>query len=455
MLIARLLTPEEIGVFSVTMVLLTFVATVRDLGAGQYLIQEKDLTYEKLRAVWAVQLGLGFGLAAVVSLISHPISQFYAEPRIGDVMLVIAINYLVNPFGSMTYAWLMREMQFEKVALMRFSSSLIGVIISGWLAWKNFGPISLAVGALASTSLNALIAVYFRPKWFPWMPGFTGIRGVLKFGSQLTGSSIVNVISSSAPDLLLGKLQGLISAGLFSRALGLVHMFYRLFVDAVGAVCLPWFAKHSREHGDLSEPFLRATAYVTALGWSFCIGIICLAHPIIRTLYGFQWDHAVDLARLLAIATAFSVPASLCPTALLSAGAVSVIARVSVLCALQTILLVAIGASQSMMSVGIAMILAAGVSSAIWLRTSSKRLGFSLEAFFNAVVKSAVVAMLSGIGPLFAFFKYGAYPDERAAPIVLGCALGLMGFVGGILMVRHPLKDELTTLLAKLISRTN
>lgn len=62
MIIARLLTPGEIGVFSVTMVLLAFVGTVRDLGAGEYLVQEKELTTQRIKAVWAVQLGLGLVL---------------------------------------------------------------------------------------------------------------------------------------------------------------------------------------------------------------------------------------------------------------------------------------------------------------------------------------------------------------------------------------------------------
>src|SRR6185503_18827477 len=77
MVIARLLTPTEIGVFSVTMVLLMFVATVRDMGAGQYLIQEKNLTTERIRAVWAVQLGLGLGLACLVLLASNLVAVFY------------------------------------------------------------------------------------------------------------------------------------------------------------------------------------------------------------------------------------------------------------------------------------------------------------------------------------------------------------------------------------------
>ncbi|HZV67176.1 MAG TPA: oligosaccharide flippase family protein [Telluria sp.] len=74
MVIARLLTPADIGVFSVTMVLLTFVASVRDMGAGGYLVQEKEITIDRIRAVWAVQLGLGIFLSLLVLAASVPVA---------------------------------------------------------------------------------------------------------------------------------------------------------------------------------------------------------------------------------------------------------------------------------------------------------------------------------------------------------------------------------------------
>ena len=67
MVIARLLTPAEIGVYSLTMVLLGFIATFRDLGAGQYLVQKKDLTTDHVRSTWAVQLGLGLLFATIIA----------------------------------------------------------------------------------------------------------------------------------------------------------------------------------------------------------------------------------------------------------------------------------------------------------------------------------------------------------------------------------------------------
>lgn len=453
MVIARLLTPTEIGVFSVTVVLLMFVATVRDMGTGQYLVQEKDLTTDRIRAVWAVQLGLGVGLACLVLIASHPVARFYDEPRMRDIMVVVALNYAINPFGSLTYAWLMREMRFESVALMRFSSSLSGAFVSILLAWKGHGPISLAFGSLTATAVNALIAVYFRPKHFPWLPGVTEVRRVLVFGSQLTVSSILTTMSTSAPELLLGKLQSITSAGLFSRSSGLVQMFHRLFVDAVGAVCLPWFAKQAREKGSFVGPFLKATSFVTAFGWSFCLAVICLAKPIIRVLYGDQWDQSVDLARLLAIAMMFSVPAALCQTALLSSGAVTKIARVTVFIALQTIVLVAVGATQGLEALGFAMIGVEAVSAVIWLRTTATHIALPLLALFRVLRQSAVVAFATAVGPALSLWLYGPYPQTAIAPLVVGTILGLLGFILGVVITKHPLQVELAMLWSRLISK--
>ena len=453
MVIARLLTPAEIGIFSVTMVLLMFVTTFRDLGAGQYLVQEKELTSDRIRAVWAVQLGLGLGLACLVLLASYPVSLLYKEPRMRDIMLVVALNYAINPFGSLTYAWLMREMRFESVAMMRFLAGLSGAIVTTWLAWKDFGAISLAFGSLASTVANAVIALYFRPKSFPWLPGLNEIKRVLTFGSKLTATSIVNVVAGGAPELLLGKLQSLTAAGLYSRSVGLVNMFHRLFVDAVTAVALPWFAKQSREHRSLADPFLKATAYVTAFGWSFCLAVICLAHPIIRAMYGSQWDQSVDLARLLAVSMLFSASVSLCGTALLSSGAVTTMAKITVLSALQSIAFVAVGAWYGLTAMGCALIVSAAVSAAIWLRVTIRHIGLPLRALLHTFLQSAAVALLAAIGPLLALVAYGPYPEVFVMPLALGAFGGLAGFLLGIAIFKHPLLEEVMAIWVRLTKR--
>ena len=198
----------------------------------------------------------------------------------------------------------------------------------------------------------------------------------------------------------------------------------------------------SSSGGSFVEPFIKSTAYVTAFGWSFCLALVCLAQPVVRLLYGHQWDQAVDLVRLLAVAMAFSVPAALCETALLSAGAVGTIARVTGFAAIQSVVFVAVGATQGLIVLGATMIVAAAVTAALWLRATTRRIAIPWLALLPALGKSAAVALTAAIGPAVALVLYGPYPEVLLWPLSIGVLGGMTGFVFAVVFFKHPLKDE-------------
>lgn len=448
MVIARLLTPEDIGVFSVTMVLLTFVASVRDMGAGGYLVQEKEITIDRIRAVWAVQLGLGLFLSLAVLVASVPVSLFYNEPRMRDIMMVVALNYAINPFGSLTYAWQIREMRFDALALVRFCSTVAGAAVSIYFAWRGFGPISLAFGSLASIAVNAAMAVYFRPAWFPWLPGLKELKRVLAFGSQTTGAALIQTLAGNAPELLLAKLQSMTATGLFSRASGLIQMFDRLILTGMGSVAISWFAKQSRDHGNISQPFLKATSYVCAVGIAFSMGVIFLAHPAIRVLYGDQWDGAVELTRLMGVALAISLPASMANAALMATGGAARVLRGMAITTVITLILVTIGAFGGLTQMGICLIIASALRTVYWLHQAREVVGFEWRELSKALLGSAIVGAGAGIVPALAFVVFGPNPTNIWLPLALGAPGALAGFLATIVLIKHPLRDELYNVIA-------
>ena len=54
--LARLLTPKELGVFSLGMALVGIPELLRDFGVGTYIVQEKDLTTERIRTAFGLVL---------------------------------------------------------------------------------------------------------------------------------------------------------------------------------------------------------------------------------------------------------------------------------------------------------------------------------------------------------------------------------------------------------------
>lgn len=442
MVVARLLDPAEIGVFSVAMVMLSFISVLRDFGAGQYLVQEKELTTERIRATWTVQLGLGLTFALVVLAAAVPASHFYAEPRLRDIMVVLSLNFAVSPFGSLTYAWLMREMDFRSLALMRFTGSLTGACVCIGMAWQGWGPISLAAGSLAATVANAVVAVHFRPASFPWIPGLTDVRRVLSFGGKLSATTVINTFGNSIPELVLGKVQGMVMVGLYSRGNGLAGMFNRLILDATQSVAMPLFSKASREGHDLTPIFIKATSYVTVIGWSFFGVMIVLAQPIMRLLYGDQWDGAVPVTRLVAAAMAIGLPVAFCSTMLMASGQMGALLRITLCTVLQYAACVGVGAALGLEPLGWSIVLATLINVALWLLMSPQMRHVPKWAYAKMLLRSGGVAATVVAASTLAFPWVPQSTYGYVVELAIGAAASSVVFVAAIFLLHHPLRDE-------------
>lgn len=448
MVVSRLLSPAEIGVFSVTMVLIGFAQSLRELGAGQYLVQERELTPERTRATWTVLLAMGAVLAALVALAARPVAHFYDDPRMVNIMWVIALNFLVNPFGSMTHAWLTREMRFDALAVLRLGSALTGASLSIWLAWRDWGPISLALGNLASTTVNAALALRYRPPGFGWSLSLREARRVLGFGGRVSGTNIIFDFAISTPELLLGKLHSLAAAGLYSRSNGLAQMFQRLVLDATQAVATPLFAKNQRETRSIEEPFLRSLSYITVLGWPFLIGLALLAFPLTRVLYGGQWDASVPVTRMLAVAMMISLVASMAIPVLTGLGQAQKLLRVTTIVVPLQVLCAAAGAIYGLDGIGIGIVAGQVLAVPIWLSAIRPYIGFSWGALWRILIHSGKVACLTALAPLGAVTVFGLQPQSTASALLCATIGGLALFLLAIRVFRHPIQREVGHLLA-------
>ncbi|HQC96613.1 MAG TPA: lipopolysaccharide biosynthesis protein, partial [Aquabacterium sp.] len=453
MVIARLLSPADIGVFSVVMVLMSFLSSWRDFGAGQYLVQEPDLTDDRIRAVWTLQLCIGAGLALIALATSGLVARFYNEPRMAPIMWLLALSYLINPFGSLTYAWLMRTMRFEALTLMRASAALSGAAVSIGCAWTGLGAISLAWGSLASIVGNALVSLFFRPRGFPLLPGLREVRRVLQFGTRLTSSSLIETAAKGAPELILGKLQGMSAVGQFSRANGLLSMLTTLVTDAVGSVALPMFARQRREGGDMGHAFVRGNGYMTVVCWCFAAYLGVMAGPMILLLYGPQWTEAVDVARWLAVSMLLAGPATLSFQVLVGAGAADRLPRTMLIVATCTVMSATWGARHGAVSMAIGLCAGTSAATLVWLREVHQAVGFDLRLWSGTLVRSAVVAAGTATPAMAGMLWVGWMPEQPVLMVALTAVGGALAFVATVLAIGHPIADEIRPVLSRLRQR--
>lgn len=449
MAIARLLTPAQVGVFSLAMATLSLTAALRDMGAGNYLVQERELTADRIRAVWTVQLSLGLLMAALAAITAVPLGRFYDDESLVVIMFILAVNYLVNPFGSLTYAALMRDMRYDAIAIMRSSSTLAGAVTSITLAWMGFGAASLAWGSLCATAVNAGVSIAYRPADYPWLPGRREVRRVLSFGTKMTGHAVMETLSTATPEWVLAKTQGMTAVGLYSRASGLVALFNRLVTDAVYPVALSVFSQEARAGANYAQHFIRSTALMTVLSWSFCASAAVLAEHAVLVLYGSQWLAAVPLVRWLALASAIGCVVPLCFAALVAAGRLDIALKATAVHSGTTVVLCAGAAFHSLSAVPMALAASALVGTVAWLVGVRQHLRFEWRAVGRATRQGALIASGCAATGAAAMYAVVGWAGPGLVVLVAAGIATVAAFLGLAFALHHPIAAELAPILDK------
>lgn len=447
MIIARLLTPIEVGIFSVAMVLVGFLSPFRDFGASQFVIQCKELNNEILNTTRAIQFALGVLLAVLIFASSGWVAEFYGEPRIKDIMLLLAITSLLMPVGALSMALLNREVRFKALAVVRFSGAFIAAVTSVLLAWQGYGPISLAYGALAGAAATSIAAIHFRPVRIPISLKVRGAVHIVGFGGSITGISLLGMFRGNIAELALGRLQGLAISGLFGRAQGLVTMLQDLLIGGAYSAALPLFSKALRENQPLAPIYLNTVGLLSALGWSVFGLVACIATPLIYLLYGDQWLGAAPIAQSLCIALLFSTPNLLAQAPLIALGKVNIVLGYVAAAAILHTILVLFAAQHSMEMVGLAIIATAALLILPFFAISQRVIGYKWLDLGKTLLHSAVLALSSLVVPIILLLQFGDQTRDSVLRILVATSGSALGFVAAALVTRHPISKEIKLLL--------
>lgn len=307
MILARMLTPSEIGVFSITVVFVNIAHVFRDFGVASYVTREKELTPEKVRSAIGVLYTSTWLIALGIYLASGSIAQYFGYPEIQPVTQVLALGFVLIPFSSLMLAIMMREFEADKIAWVSLAGTTAYTVTCLSLAYLGHGTMSLAWANFANILATGLAYLPFRPKGLPWLPSFSGWGRIIRFGSGTLLTNLSHTLNNAVPDLLLGKLGSAHQVGLFSRANSTVNIFTYVAGSAVNFGSLSYISKAHHDNRPLAPILGRAAALLTGIGWPALIGTVVFGEEIVLLLYGNTWVDSVPAIAPLAWAAGFAM----------------------------------------------------------------------------------------------------------------------------------------------------
>lgn len=446
-ILARILSPSEIGIYSVAASLIALAQAVRDFGVGQYIIQEKDLTQDRIRSAFAVALIVAFLLAIITAAVATFAAEFYKEPGIRNVLFILALNFLAIPFGQISLACLQREMKFSQIAQGKIFSAIVYAFVVLWLAYRGYSYMSLAWASLASTIASVIVATIYRPKYLPWVPGFSQLRRIMTFGGLSVGSNLAAAFANGTPDLVIGRLMNMSTVGLLSRANGLVEIFNQGVMNAVWAVALPHFSKTVREGGNLKSEYLHSASMITGVAWSFFIFLAIMAEPLVSILYGEKWVDCVPLVKWVCFGYIAIAPFYLYSSILVSTGNMKINLYVELGCLLlQFILYLFAGLYGGIEMVAAVKFIYEFVKAVVIYFVFKVIINLEFFDLFSSLRKSFFVAIVSGSCCYALIDVMDGEHNRNFVWMLIGSIGALVGWLVSIFGLKHSLKNEIERL---------
>lgn len=451
LILARIISSEEIGIYSVAAFLMAILHVFRDFGVAKYVIQEEHLSPEKLRSAFGVAIILAWSVALVLAGASGVVADFYDEPQIESILFIMAGSFAVTPVGSLLNSLFRREMDMKKVAIVRISSVVCHVIVAVGLGMLGMGALSLAWANFANILSFGIVAALLRPPGTPLTPRFTGMREILSFGSVASLGSVASVAGTNSPDVIIGKAISLEATGYYSRANGLVQMFKTVISGAVAPLVLPYFAQTQRKKESVVEPYHLAMQQLTVFAWPFFAVMALLALPLVRTLYGMNWDVSVPVVRVLCLAGAISMLATFAGDVMIAHGQVKGVTKVQLVIQPIRVLAILGGSLFGLMGVGLAIVASEVLTVLVFSHLLYKTTAIRLRGVLRATSKSALVTLCAMIGPAAVVTLWPQGPYEWPK-LMLGGLTAFFGWSMAIWWFTHPMRSHLADACTWLMS---
>ncbi len=298
---ARLLVPEDFGVFAVGFVALSVMLSMNELGVSLALVRRPGPvdgiapTVATLAIVWSA------GLFAAMWLLAPLIAAGAGSPGATGVLRLLAVGVLVDavvavPAALLTRAFLQRRKLAIDLAAFCVSTPLsVGLALGGAGAW------SLAWGVLAGSLVGGALTVLTAPGrcWPGW--NLAAARELLLFGLPLAGTSLLLVVMLNIDYVVVSATLGPAALGLYVLAFNLCSWPVVLVSTAVRRVSLAGFSRMEEQVDGAAAGFRRSWRLVLALTLPLSVLLASYAGDLIDVLYGNRWAGAAAVVPALAL----------------------------------------------------------------------------------------------------------------------------------------------------------
>lgn len=301
--LGRILTPADFGLLAMATAVTNFLNQFRDFGLNFSTIHKEDITHDQVSALFWLNVGLGLLLAIGVAAVAPLAAALYQRPVVLPLLLSLASIYVVAGLMTQAQALLQRQMRFVTLATIEITSVIVAAGSAILLAARGAGVWALAAQQILLV-VGPTIGVWLVVRWRPsWPRRVAGLRGLLRYGGNLTGSSVLVALSRNADKALVGWAHGAAALGNYAKAWQLLLLPLQQINLPITAVAVPALSRLQDDPGRFRRFYRFGLRLAAALSFPLVVFTFVAADEIVRLVLGSQWGETVPIFRAMAPAS--------------------------------------------------------------------------------------------------------------------------------------------------------
>jgi len=423
--LARILIPEHFGLMGMVTALLVLIERFQDIGLGEAIIQKKDITHEQVSNLFWITLCICISFSIIVALSAKIIAWFYKEPRLVWITVSLSFNFILSGLVIQHKAIIRRQMRFDHFSIISIFSTVFGLSVGILLALRGFGYWALVWKALATSFLTTVLS-WSLCRWRPGLPvRNAGIKPLLLFGGNVTGTNILFYLSRNLDSILLGRFFGPLQVGLYTKAAQLTAIPVTQLLEPTKNVGLPVLSTLQNDSVTYSNYFNKILAVLCFVYMPIIVYIAIYAHPIVTIALGSQWMQAVPIFRLLAISFFASPIVSMYGMILLSSGQGKRYLFWGLFTNLSTIVFIFIGIKWGALGIAASWSISTLANIVFSIIFVFKNSPVSRVSTLNKIYRPAIASIIMGVGLYLSYEFISSFNlvIQMALSISLGCIL--------------------------------
>ncbi len=409
-ILARILTPEDYGLFAIVIAVVVFGNFLNDMGLQMSTIQRELVSHEQVSNLFWVNTASGTTLAMVAVAAAPLLGRLYHEPRLTAMLAVLSLIFIANGLGNQQQAIMKRTMRFGTIALIEMVSMAAGVSVAIIAAFRGAGYWAL-VYMQATLSVVNVASIWFVSKWRPGLPDrSTDVRPLLRYGRHLMGLGILGFACRNMDTLLIGWYIGASEVGFYSKAYQLLLIPLLQVELPLAGFALSILSRARRKTEDYRNQYMRIVLPIASIGMGIIAFLFVEAEKAILVIIGPQWLSSVPIFRALAPAGFVDTFLLTLNWVLMSFGETARLFRLSLIITILTLTGFAVGLPWGAFGVAVAYSICRVSFTLPIILYVSRHSPLSPRDFFRILMKPAIasVAAAAGLASLSGFCAAGS-----------------------------------------------